>query len=214
MRLFLSSQGQWNHSDVLDKLVGENRSVAYISNAKDDWSDKDRAAKVAEHKGEFEDHGFMFQEIDLRNYFNNQGKLLDLLSNFGLLWVSGGNTFILRRAMAASGFDKIIRKLLDNDKIVYAGNSAGPCVAAPSLKGLETDGADFPDIVPPGYDEKIIWEGLNLINFYIVPHYKSDWYGKEANTLEKYYKKHKLPYKTLRDGQSIVINGDREEFLK
>lgn len=188
--------------------------MAYISNAKDDWSDSDRFAKVVEHKAEFEDHGYEFQEIDLRDFFRKKEKLLDLLSNFGLIWVSGGNTFILRRAMAASGFDESIKKILANNLLVYGGNSAGVCVVSPSLRGLERDNADYPDIVPKGYSKDIIWEGLGLIDFYTVPHYKSDWYGKEADALERYYKINNLSYKTLKDGQSIVINGDKEEFLE
>jgi hypothetical protein len=29
-----------------------------------------------------------------------------------------------------------------------------------------------------------------------------------------YFKQHLLPYRALQDGQAILINGDKEEFLK
>ena len=44
----------------------------------------------------------------------------------------------LRRALAASGADEMIADLVRADRIVYGGNSAGACVLAPSLRGLET----------------------------------------------------------------------------
>ena len=42
--------------------------------------------------------------------------------------VTGGNTFVLRRAMKASGFDDLITRMLDGDEIVYGGfgSDGGP----------------------------------------------------------------------------------------
>jgi dipeptidase E len=117
--------------------------------------------------------------------------------------------------MAASGLDKILKKLLKYDKIMYGGSSAGSCVAAPSLHGVEYGDRPNPDIVPKGYpSKKIIWEGLNLVPFAIVPHQGSDWYGDKAAESIAYFKKHKIPYKPLSDGQVVVVRGDKTEFLK
>jgi hypothetical protein len=44
---------------------------------------------------------------------------------------------VLRHALAQSGADYALVKLLDEDAIVYAGYSAGPCVLSPNLKGFE-----------------------------------------------------------------------------
>ena len=52
----------------------------------------------------------------------------------------------------------------------------------------------------------IIWKGLNLINYTIIPHYKSDHPESAAvNKVVDYYKSHNIPFKTISDGNVIVI---------
>jgi dipeptidase E len=168
MRLFLSSQDFGIYPEVLIELTGNNKKVAFINNAKDDWSTYDRREKVEEKKVEFERLGFEFDELDLRGYFGKSNKLLNKLSSFGLVWAAGGNTFILRRAAAQSGLDKILKELIENDKLVYGGSSAGAILATPSLHGVEF--GDDPKNIPEDYNEQIIWDGLNFVPFHIVPH--------------------------------------------
>lgn len=81
--------------------------------------------------------GFSPEQIDLRNYFGKPQELKKYLSNFGLVWVYGGNAFVLKRAYEQSGFDKIIKDMLLKDEIVYTGFSAGIVILSKSLKGLE-----------------------------------------------------------------------------
>ena len=187
MRLFLSSEGFGNYPDRLGELVGKNKKVAFIDNAKDFLEAEEREAHVQEKKAEFEALGFEFQEFDLRSYFHKNNKLLDLLSNFGLIWLSGGNTFILRRALAYSDLDNILKDLVAADKIVYGGSSAGSIIPTPSLQGTEY--GDEPNEIPKGYKKEIIWSGLNLVSFHIVPHYKSEWFREESDVMVDYLKK-------------------------
>jgi dipeptidase E len=211
VRLFLSSEGFGNHPKTLAALMGVNKKVAFIDNAKDAIPVNERAEHVNQKKTEFENLGFDFNEVDLRDYFNDNNKLINQLSNYGLVWLSGGNTFILRRALAYSGADKLITKLLKEDKIVYGGSSAGAIIPTPGLHGTEF--GDEPHLIPEGYAEEIIWDGLNLVPFHIIPHYKSDWFGAEAMKMESYMQSNGFPYKTLMDGQVMVINSGREELL-
>lgn len=215
MRLFLSSQDLGNYADVASKLAGKNKKAAYFKNAQDDLSPEERNFNTPKKKKMFEAAGFEFEEIDLRDYFGKPKELLNLLSNFGSVWSAGGNTFILRRAMQASGLDIILKSLLKKDKIMYGGWSAGACITAPSLHGIEYGDRPQPDAVPDNYPTKeIIWDGLNLVPFMAVPHYKSDWFGKEADRSIKYFKTNNIPYKSLEDGQVVIIDGDEEEFLQ
>jgi dipeptidase E len=162
----------------------------------------------------FENAGFEFEMIDLRDYFGKPDKLLNKLSNYGSFWSSGGNTFVLRRAFAASGLDKILVKLLREDKILYGGWSAGAMIMSPDLKGPLWCDEDRADIVPEGYDAKVIWSGLNLVQFYIVPHFGSEIYGDSPQELANYYKSKNLAHQALEDGQVIVVNGDKMKVLK
>jgi dipeptidase E len=215
MRLFLSSQDFGNYPEALIELIGDNTKTAFINNAKDDYSVEDRTEKTEAKKHILHQVGLEVHELDLRSYFGSPKKLQTDLSDFGLVWTAGGNSFILRRAMKASGLDKVLKKRLADDSIVYGGFSAGACVTAPSLHGIEYGDRPQPDVVPSNYPIKeTVWEGLGLVKFMVVPHYKSDWFGEEADKSIEYFKQHKIPYRPLKDGQVIVIEGDNEEFLK
>ena len=211
MRLFLSSENFGRYPEVLVELAGENTKTALVNNAKDYWSIEDRIEKTEQKKQLFHQLGFTVHEIDLRAYFGKEKVLKESLKNYGLVWAGGGNTFILRRAMALSGLDSILKTRLAEDSIVYGGSSAGAIIPTPGLQGVEL--GDNPNEIPNGYPKKVIWEGLNLVDFHIVPHYESDWFGKEAEEMEKYLKGRKLPYRTLKDGQVIVIDHGKKEFF-
>ena len=65
--------------------------------------------------------GFDAEELDLRTYFHGGGDLRGRLETYALVWVVGGNAFVLARAMTAAGFAAAARETLR----VYAGYSAG-----------------------------------------------------------------------------------------
>lgn len=150
------------------------------------------------------DLGFEPEVVDLKNYFDRPEELTEKMREFGLIWVRGGSTFILRRAFRQSGFDEWLVSQKNNKELVYGGYSAGCCVLSPTLKGLDI--VDDPGQVPAGYDPEIIWEGLDLIDFIFVPHYKSDHpeSAKVDETVE-YYKSKNMDYKTVRDGEVVVV---------
>lgn len=215
MRLFLSSQNLGNYADVAVKLAGKNKKALFFKNAQDDLPPTERNFSTPEKKKMFESAGFEFEEIDLRDYFGKADKLEKKILEAGSVWSSGGNSFILRRTMQASGLDKILIKLLNEDKIMYGGWSAGACVTAPSLHGIEHGDRPQPDIVPDNYPNKeTVWEGLNLVPFMVVPHFGSIRFGKSASDSARYLDKHHIENRKLKDGQVIIINGNKEEFLK
>ncbi|HET7827592.1 MAG TPA: Type 1 glutamine amidotransferase-like domain-containing protein [Candidatus Saccharimonadales bacterium] len=217
MRLFLSSQDLGNYGKVAAKLAGNNKRAAFIKNAQDFKSLQERNFSTPDKKTMFLEAGFdYFEEIDLRSYFGESAKLLNKLSNFGSIWCAGGNTFILRRAMKASGLDEILKQLLADDKALYGGWSAGAMIMSPSLQGADWGEEDRPDLIPEGYDQhqRSIWEGLNQVSFYIVPHVGNPEFGNGPQKTIDYFESHNLPYKILRDGQVIVVDGEKVEFLK
>lgn len=148
--------------------------------------------------------GLAAEELDLRNYFSNHKALAAKLQQFGGVWVMGGNSFILRRAMRQSGFDQIAPALVSNDKLVYGGFSAGAVVAAKTLAGIEL--VDDPEQLPQGYESKVIWEGLGFYDRSIAPHYKSDHFESAAiDKVVEYFKENNMPYTALRDGEVILV---------
>jgi dipeptidase E len=163
MRLYLSSFRNGNKPEELLKLLGDGHRTALIFNAQDWKSANDRAADLAAESERLQSLGLEPEEVDLRNYFGKPNDLKKLLSGFDLVWVRGGNVFILRRAFRQSGAEAVIPELLRTDAIVYGGYSAGVDIMQPHLHGIEL--VDDPNIVPEGYDKEIIWECLGLIPY-------------------------------------------------
>jgi dipeptidase E len=211
MKLFLSSQGFGNHLERLQEMVGKDRRVLFVDNAKDDMPAAERAAHVEEKRKEFSQAGFDFYELDLRNYFRSPDTLKSLVDAAPFIWVSGGNTFVLRRAFAYSGFDSLLINALRTGRLTYGGSSAGSIVMTNTLRG--TEHGDNQHLVPDGYDDEIVWDGLSLVYPQLVPHYQSDWFGKEADAMVEYFKQNDMKYETLKDGEVYMVDGDYEEKL-
>ena len=205
MKLYLSSYHLGNQPEKLKDLVGENARAAIILNAADTSDSDRRTSYVTSQVEALSSLGIQAEEIDLRDYFNNSQELAKKLSDYDLVWVVGGNSFVLLRAMKQSGFDKLIVPLVKNDEIIYAGFSAGAVVATPSLHGIEL--VDDKDVVSEDYDKEIAWTGLHLVNKSIAPHYRSD--HPESDAVDKvveYFKENSMDYWTLSDGQALVVH--------
>ncbi len=213
MRLYLSSQGFGNHIKRLKELAGDNRHIVLVNNAKDGAPREEIDQHVAEKKLEIESAGFSFELLDLRDYFSGKKDQLEkILSSAGVLWVSGGNTFVLRKAFKYSGLDELLIKMLKRDQLIYGGSSAGAIIATPSLHGVEY--GDMPNFVPLGYKAETIWEGLALIDLHLVVHYESDWFAGEAEAMRAALKAKNYDHVTLSDGEVYVVDGDRKELLQ
>jgi dipeptidase E len=204
MKLYLSSYLLGDHPEQFAALVGGNKSVAIIMNAADIFGDAKRRAYLANEIEKMKALGLRAEELDLRRYFGRPDTLTKTLQNFDAVWVMGGNSFVLRRAMRQSGFDQIAVPMIKSGVLAYGGFSAGAVVATKNLKGIEL--VDDPNQLTEGYDAPILWEGLGLYDYSIAPHYKSD--HPESAAIDKvveYFEKENIPFKALHDGEAIVI---------
>lgn len=216
MRLFLSSDGLSAFPERLIDLVGEGGRILVTENALDNVG----ADYVARYKvlvydifKDLTDRGFDVEPLDLRTYFKNNDGLADRIDQAEMVFATGGNTFLLRRAMRQSGLDDLLLDRLAADKIVYGGWSAGACIASPSLKGIEL--CDDPHDVTADYNPAVIWNGLGLVPYSIVPHYKSE--HPESAVMEQevaYLRAHGVPYETLADGDVVIVDGGALEVLR
>ena len=207
MKLYLSSYKIGNNPLELINLVNkQNAKVAVIDNALDYSDDLQRRNESLKAElDSMKSLGFNPEHVDLRNYFDSDDGLLNKLKQFDAVWVRGGNSFILRKAMAQSRFDLVIEELIKPNKLVYAGYSAALAVISPSLDGVHL--VDDPNVEVEGYDKEIIWEGYGLIDFYPIVHYQSNHSeSKLVDSELEYVKSKDYPYRTLRDGDSIIID--------
>jgi dipeptidase E len=205
MKFYLSSYRIGNEVKKLKKMIPRNKKTALIMNSLDCYTDlKRRKKNELENIKELTEVGLDVEILDLRDYFNRKKLLRKKMKEFGVFWVIGGNTFVLRQAMKLSGFDIILKSMLKKNNILYGGYSAGICILAPTLKGIAL--MDDPKAKPYGKKSKIIWDGLDILDYSIVPHYKSNHpESKMADKAVEYMIKNKMLFKVLRDGEVIII---------
>jgi dipeptidase E len=214
MRLYLASYRTGDSFGELLRMAGPGARVGVISNAVDFVPAESRAAyarNVHDPLAEFRAQGLDAFDLDLRAYFRRPEALHAELQRTRMVWAVGGNAFLLRRAMRQSGFDAIAPGLIWAERLVYGGWSAGACVAAPSLRGLER--MDDPAVLADGYDPAPVWEGLGLIDAAIVPHYRSPHPEAEAaEACAAWMAENRVPHRTLRDGDVLIQNGETLEL--
>ena len=205
MKFYLSSYKFGKKVNKLIDLMPSNKKIGMIPNAID-FTGNDpirRKESIKRNLQELKEVGLEPELLDLKEYFGKNNYLRKKMEGLGGVWVKGGNSFVLRQAMRLSGFDELVKEFLDKD-FFYGGYSAGICVLAPDLKALQIvdDATDTP------YPElnEVIFEGLNILDYIILPHYKSN--HPESADIDKeveFCKKHRIPFKTLRDGEVIII---------
>lgn len=186
--------------------MGVDRKIGIIPNALDIYTDVERRKQSLKRESDgLSEIELKPEAIDLREYFGRGGKLAEKLKDFGGLWVLGGNTFVLRRAFKESGLDEWLLARRNDPEFVYAGYSAGICVLTRDLKNIEL--MDRPNVNPEGYKAGIIYDGLGLIDFVIIPHFKSNHPETEAASHQVEYLINKgVEYKTLQDGEVLILN--------
>ena len=126
------------------------------------------------------------------------------LDTLGAIWISGGNTFVLRQAMRLSGFDELFESLKARQDFLYGGYSAGICVLSDTLKPI--DQVDEPYNFPYSGIDEPIYEGLGVFNYSLMPHYDSDHF--ESQAVEKEIQRcidKKWLFKALQDGEVLII---------
>jgi len=201
MKLYLSSFRIGNQATKL-KAFASGKRIGFIPNALDYVEAEARAKSNAKSIQEVRDLGIDVESLDLKEYFGARTELEAKIGSLGGVWVRGGNTFVLRQAMRLSGFDALITDLASAD-FLYGGYSAGACVLASSLDGLQH--VDDPTLSPYA-DSQVIWEGLGILDYLILPHYKSD-HSESADVDREveYCTQEGIPFKTLSDGEVIII---------
>lgn len=131
--------------------------------------------------------------------------IVNKLTKNDFIYVTGGNTFFLLQELRRTGADKVLVKEIKSGKL-YIGESAGAIIVAPDI-GYSTE-MDHPEKASGLTD----YSGLELIDFYVVPHYKNWEMGKSAERIIEMYSK-SLELKVINDNQAILIDGNSVKIL-
>jgi dipeptidase E len=204
---YLSSYKLGNEVAALKRLGKQTSgSLGYIANALDFTSaDPERKQRhIDQEMSELRELGFDVTLLDLRDYFGDEDDLDVQLQRLGGVYVCGGNSFVLRQAMQLSGFDGALRASCDRADFLYAGYSAGVCVLSPTLHAYAI--VDDPTDMPYPQLRAQLWEGLGLLSFVFLPHYRSD--HPESAQIDQeiaYCIDNKVLFKAYRDGEVLII---------
>jgi dipeptidase E len=209
VRLYLSSFRLGDHPEVLESMVTGERRGWLIMNALDGL-DETRREDVPEQLADLRGIGLHAEDLDLRTL--SPDGVEQAFGEPDFVWIRGGNVFSLRMALASSGLDKILIERIRQDRLVYAGYSAGPCVLAPDLSGLEQCDPLEPCIAAYG---RVRFDGLGILDRSFVPHLDSPSHTESAalGEVAAAYGAAGRPYWALSDGEALVIRGNDTTIL-
>ena len=211
-RLFLASLYGFDGPASEFLRVGEpgagSRLAFVIGNALDEKPEPDRrSGSVAREKAALEALGYRAEELDLRVLTGPQ-EASERLAECSLVWVLGGNAFVLAREMNRVGFRETMLPYWEAGTLTYGGYSAGAILAGPDLLGF-----DFMDPPPPGGTTDV--ETLGLYPRRIIPH----WVAPNLDVSIAYkgkafYEASGLAYETLRNGEVILVENRIATLVK
>lgn len=193
-KLLLSSNGSFVIEKGLRLLFDDISKIklAYVTTAGNGISDR---AYIEIHKEMLKKEDCDFEEVDIKG--KTESELRELLKDKNAVYVEGGNTFYLLKAVRESGFDKVVKEMIEKG-VFYIGSSAGSYIACPTIematwKPKQKDRFGVTDFT-----------AMNLVPFLIVAHYKSEY----DEILKEKISETQYQTKVLKDGQAILVEGD------
>ena len=152
----------------------------------------------------FEDFGYEVENFDVSIFSEEIVK--EKLSEAKIVFISGGNTFYLLQELKRKNLITYLKERIENG-LLYIGESAGSVIAAPDI--------EYASIV----DDKTLatelddYTGLNLVDFYIVPHFEEEPFVESSrNTVELY--KDKLDLKLINNKEAILVENNNFTIIK
>lgn len=200
MKLFLASLASTTLDLVRPLLPDDphNLKLAYIPTAADTYPG---AAWIESDKAKMSAMGFAYDVYDIKG--KDIATLRRELSHYDVIYVTGGNTFYFLYHARLSGFNIVLRELIDQG-VVYIGGSAGSCIMCPTIAHVMT--LDHPEQVPELTD----YTALNFVPQLIVPHAGREKYAARHEQIKSEYCDRLL---FLRDDQALVVNGDKIDLV-
>jgi dipeptidase E len=134
-----------------------------------------------------------------------QKEIEDILRSAALVYVPGGNTFLLNHRLHISGVMPYLRKKIQAG-LPFVGFSAGMILCGPNILTAN----DMNTVETPHFD------GLNLIPFNFFAHYAGDRYGQSVHDgwLGDYHFFHDNPVIMLSDGAYVRVDGKKTTLVR
>ncbi len=207
MKLFLCSLGI-NNRNALQTLFEKPLTEVKVGVIKNPMDLKDEEKRTFLYglvdKG-FSDFGLNKTDIDLRKFEGKADELQQIIDKLDMLWITGGNVFYVRWLIHKINFEQILKQAIEKG-LVYGGDSAGAVILGPTLK--YSDAIDDVSQV-----EKVIYDGLNIIDFVALPHWDNEKFKDKLTEVHDHLVNDSIKVITFGDKQSIVINGNQMHIV-
>ena len=159
---------------------------------------------VDDDRKAFEELGIIVEELEITTA--SPDKISEILNRNDYIFISGGNTFYLLQELRRKGADTLITEQIRAGKL-YIGTSAGSIILCPDIEFVKE--MDYNHTAP----ELQSFTGLNIVDFYILPHYLDFPFEEITQNIVKKYGK-KVDLRPISNKQVITIAGNRIEILK
>lgn len=199
-KLILTSSVHAVANDIAKKLnLTTKNKLVFITTAAEavtgdmSWLENDRNSLI--------NAGFMVTNYTITG--KNYDQLRTDLANYDYIYVSGGNAPYLLEQSFKSGFNVLIKELVNKDGKIYIGTSAGSILAGPKCPEYLYDDGKLPD--------EINQLSYNFVNFTVLPHWGSVHFKNRylGERLEIAYKEKQVPLLLLTDTQYVVVENDK-----
>ena len=159
---------------------------------------------VDDDRKAFEELGIIVEELEITTA--SPDKISEILNRNDYIFVSGGNTFYLLQELRRKGADILITEQIHAGKL-YIGTSTGSIILCPDIEFVKE--MDYSHAAP----ELQSFTGLNIVDFYILPHYLDFPFEETTQNVVKKYGK-KLDLRPISNKQVITIAENRIEILE
>jgi len=144
-----------------------------------------------------------FKEIDIDN--KSEDHVRYELKDVDVVYVEGGNTFYLLKAIRECNFEKIIRDKFEQG-LIYVGSSAGSYVCCPTIETSAWKEKVKKDM----HDRHGVTDftAMNLVPFLMFVHYSEEY----KQLIVRKVKELKYTLKILNDQQGLKVAGKKVEL--
>ena len=197
MKLFLCS-----HFSSLGSLIKEeidNKKVAFIPTAS---LHEGYTGYVGSARKLFKKLGASVTEIDIST--EAYSTIQAVFEDADVIYFTGGNSFFLMDQLRKTETDELLKKELANGKLMI-GESAGAIICAPTIQYIEQM-----DEKPEDYSQEDN-EGLDLIDFYVLPHYLTAPFKKITERIMAEFSD--LNICAINNHQAIIVNDEGSKVI-
>ena len=177
----------------------ENKKVAFIPTAS---LREGYTGYVGSARKLFKKLGAIVTEIDIST--EAYSTIQSVFEEADVIYFTGGNSFFLMDQLRKTGTDGLLKKELANGKLMI-GESAGAIICAPSIQYIEQM-----DEKPEDYSQEDD-AGLDLIDFYVLPHYLTAPFKKVTEKIMTEFSD--LNLCPINNRQGIVIDGEGSKVI-